>query len=131
MIRPFLILALTMTACKADETISGYTDADAIWELVEINGGSPQSTITLTFPEKGKIAGRAPCNRYFGTQTKPLPWFQTGPIASTKMACPNLDEEQVYFQTLEKSSLAEITKTTLILSNDTGPLLTFKRQNDG
>lgn len=93
-----------------------------------MNGQPPKSTVTLTFPEKGKIAGRAPCNRYFGTQTKPLPWFETGPIASTKMACPHLDEETQYFHALEKSTLAEVSKTTLILSSDAGPLLTFKRQ---
>ena len=128
MIRAILLLTLTMTACQADETISGYTDPDAIWILTDLNGKSPQSELTLTFPERGTIAGRAPCNRYFGAQTKPLPWFETGPIASTKMSCPNLDEESQYFQTLEKSKLAEVSKTTLILSNDTGPLLTYKRQ---
>jgi heat shock protein HslJ len=128
MIRIFLILAMTMTACQADETISGYSDTDAVWQLTEINGQAPKSTVTLTFPEQGKIAGRAPCNRYFGTQTKPLPWFETGPIASTKMACPHLEEETQYFQALEQSTLAEVSKTTLILSNDTGPILTFKRQ---
>jgi heat shock protein HslJ len=117
-----------MTACQADETISGYVDPDTIWMLTDLNGHSPKSEITLTFPEQGKIAGRAPCNRYFGPQTKPLPWFETGPIASTKMACPNLDEESQYFQTLEKSTLAEVSKTTLILSDDAGPLLTYKRQ---
>lgn len=128
MIRTIFLLTLTMTACQADETISGYADPDAVWVLTELNGQTPQSKITLTFPEKGKIAGRAPCNRYFGAQTKPLPWFETGPIASTKMACPSLDEEAQYFQTLEKSTLAEVGKTTLILSDETGPLLTYKRQ---
>jgi heat shock protein HslJ len=128
MIRTILLLTLTMTACQADETISGYADPDAVWALTDLNGQSPQSEITLTFPEKGKIAGRAPCNRYFGTQTKPLPWFETGPLASTKMACPNLAEESQYFQTLEKSTLAEVSETTLILSDNTGPLLTYKRQ---
>ena len=128
MIRTIFLLTLTMTACQADETISGYADPDAVWVLTELNGQTPQSKITLTFPEKGKIAGRAPCNRYFGAQTKPLPWFETGPIASTKMACPSLDEEAQYFQTLEKSTLAEVGKTTLILLDETGPLLTYKRQ---
>lgn len=126
--RPLLLLALSMTACQADETISGYSDTDAVWVLTEMNGKAPNSTVTLAFPDQGKIAGRAPCNRYFGAQTKPLPWFETGPIASTKMACPNLDEEQQYFQALGKAALAEVSKTTLILSDDTGPILTFKRQ---
>jgi heat shock protein HslJ len=117
-----------MTACQADETISGYTDAETIWILTDLNGMPPQTEITLTFPEKGKIAGKASCNRYFGAQTKPLPWFTTGPIASTKMACPHLDEETKYFTALQNASLAEVSQTTLILSNDAGPLIAFKRQ---
>lgn len=117
-----------MTTCQADETISGYAYPDAIWMLNDLNGQSPKSEITLTFPEKGKIAGRAPCNRYFGTQSKPLPWFKTGPIASTKMACPNLAEESKYFTALDTATLAEVSATTLILSNETGPILTYKRQ---
>lgn len=128
MIRSILLLTLTMTTCQADETISGYADPDAIWMLTDLNGQSPKSEITLTFPEKGKIAGRAPCNRYFGTQSKPLPWFKTGPIASTKMACPNLAEESKYFTALDTATLAEVSATTLILSNETGPILTYKRQ---
>ncbi len=130
MIRTLLCLALTMTACQADETITGYTNTntDTVWMLTYLNGTRPESDITITFPEKGKIAGKAPCNRYFGSQTKPLPWFETGPIASTKMACPHLAEETKYFTTLQSARLAEVSETTLILSDDTGPILTFKRQ---
>tara|TARA_R110002096_G_scaffold14582_2_gene50618 strand:- start:32536 stop:32916 length:381 start_codon:yes stop_codon:yes gene_type:complete len=126
MIRPLFILALTMTACQADETTT--YDADIVWVLTALNDAPPKSQVTLTFPKQGKIAGKAPCNRYFGTQTKPYPWFETGPIASTKMACPNLNEEINYLQTLNKATSAKVTKTTLILSNDTGALLTYKRQ---
>lgn len=128
MIRTLLFLTLTITACQTNETISGYTDADAIWVLSDLQGTHPQSQITLTFPEEGKIAGKAPCNRYFGTQTKPLPWFETGPIAATKIACPYLKEESKYFSALEATSLAEVSQTTLILSNENGLLLTFRRQ---
>jgi heat shock protein HslJ len=117
-----------MTACQADETISGYSDAGIVWVLSDLQGNPPKSQITLTFPEKSKIAGKAPCNRYFGAQKKPLPWFETGPIASTKMACPHLDEEAKYFDALENASLAEVSKTTLILSNNDGVLLIYKRQ---
>jgi len=128
MIRPFLLLAATVTACQADETISGYTDANAVWELNDLKGTAPKSTITITFPEQGQIAGRGPCNRYFGTQTKPLPWFGVGPIGSTKMACENLDEESRYFRALEQATLAEVSETVLILSDDNGPILTYRRQ---
>jgi len=117
-----------MTACQADETISGYVDANSVWVLTELNGAAPQSEVIITFPEQGQIAGRGPCNRYFGTQTKPLPWFGVGPIGATKMACENMDEEFEYFKALEQVTLAEVGETLLILSDDEGPILTYKRR---
>jgi heat shock protein HslJ len=128
MIRSLILVAFGVTACQADETISGYADPNATYQLTDLNGAAPKTEITINFPENGQLAGKASCNSYFGSQTKPLPWFETGPIASTKMACPFLEEETEYFQTLAGATLAEINQNTIILSNDTGPVLTYKRQ---
>lgn len=128
MIRPLLLLAIGITACQADETISGYTDPNTVWELYDMNGIAPKSKITIAFPEQGKVAGRGPCNRYFGSQTRPLPWFTVQQIGSTKMACENLGEEREYFKVLKQATLAEVSETVLILSDDTGPVLTYKRR---
>lgn len=113
-------------ACNTDETISGQTSAQDIWTLTHLNGEAVKVAITLTFPEKGQIAGRAPCNRYFATQNAPLPWFEVGPIGATKMACPDLATENKYFQTLSKMTLIERTGNTLLLSNDGSETLEFK-----
>ena len=83
-----------------------------------MNGNPIAAEITLTFPEQGRIAGRAPCNNYFASQTAPLPWFEVTAIASTKRACPELELEEVYFQALESMTLIERTGTNLLLSND-------------
>lgn len=122
----FLIPAATLllSACK-DETISGYADAGAVWSLVELDGTAFPASATLSFPEKGRIAGQAPCNTYSGTQTAPYPWFETGPILSTKRACPDLNAETAFFAALSVMSIAEVSGGTLILSNEAGREMVF------
>jgi heat shock protein HslJ len=124
-----LITLLALTACKDDETISGQTSATDTWQLTQMNDVPIQTKITLTFPEKGRIAGRAPCNSYFASQTAPLPWFEATEIAATKMACPDLKLENTYFNALKAMTLIERTGDTLLLSNDVTQTLTFKLAN--
>lgn len=125
--KPLLLIptaALLLSACK-DETISGHADAGVVWSLVELDGTAFQASATLSFPEKGRIAGQAPCNSYSGTQTAPYPWFETGPILSTKRACPDLNAETAFFAALSKMNIAEVSGSTLILSNETGRQMVF------
>jgi len=81
--------------------------------------------VTISFPEEGRIAGQAPCNRYFANQTVPLPWFEVKELGSTKMACPELAMEGRYFELLQKMTTAEITGDTLILKSDNGQTLVY------
>ena len=122
----FAIIALTLLAACKDETISGYVAEDAVWRLETINGTSFNARATLTFPDPGKIAGQAPCNRYFGAQTAPYPWFTVQRIISTKRACPDLKAETVFFKALKKMALSEVAGSTLILSNDSGDEMLFR-----
>lgn len=127
MISHFLFLAsYVLIASAADETLRAYGGKNHVWTLAELNGAPFQATATLTFPQAGVIAGNGPCNLYHGTLTVPYPWFETGPIASTRRACPDLKAEAAFFQALEAASLSEITGDTLILSDDNGVLLVFK-----
>jgi len=123
--RAALILALALSACMKDETISGYAPAGAVFALQSIDGDAFPASATLTFPEKGRIAGQAPCNSYSGAQSVPYPWFEVQAIAATRRACPDLQAEQTYFATLSKMTLAEVSGSTLILSNDAGLKMVF------
>ena len=122
---PTLISALFLSACFKDETISGQTEASDTWVLQSLNGKSVPTHITLTFPEKGSIAGQAPCNAYGAAQTAPLPWFEIGPIRATKRACGALAVEREYLATLAKMTLIERKETTLLLSANNGQYLEF------
>ncbi|MEP3345850.1 MAG: META domain-containing protein [Litoreibacter sp.] len=120
------LIALTLLAYCKDETISGYAEEDVVWQLKTVNDLPFPANATITFPEAGKIAGQAPCNRYFGEQTAPYPWFQATAIGSTKKACPELDAETAYFDALRAMTLSEAVGETLILSTDDGQEMVFK-----
>jgi heat shock protein HslJ len=128
MMRISLIVLSILTSCFKDETVSGQTNDEAIWLLSTMNEAPITTHITIAFPEEGKIAGQAPCNRYFGSQTAPLPWFEIKGLGATKMACPELELETQYFTMLQKMTTAEITGNTLILATDTGSILVFNKK---
>jgi len=128
MMRISLIVLSILTSCFKDETVSGQTDDEAIWLLSTMSEAPVTTRITITFPEEGKIAGQAPCNRYFGSQTAPFPWFEVKGLGSTKMACPKLDLETQYFTLLQKMTTAEIAGNMLVLATDTGNTLVFNKK---
>lgn len=117
MLRLSFILLLLAT-CGKDETVSAYGAADKVWALTSINEQNFPVRATLTFPEPGRINGEGPCNSYFASQSAPYPWFEVGPIGSTKRACPELAEEARFFKTLSSMTISEVSGDTLILSND-------------
>ncbi|MFB9151465.1 META domain-containing protein [Roseovarius ramblicola] len=121
-----VLVAMSLLGYCKDETVSGHGGATATWVLRSIDGAAFPARATLTFPEEGRLAGEAPCNRYSGQQTVPYPWFSAGHIIGTKRACPDLDAETRYFRALGDMTLAEIAGDTLILSNDAGREMVFR-----
>ena len=120
-----VLFGLAVTACQGDETVGGYGAADIVWTLRELDGALFEQTANLTFPEAGRIAGKAPCNSYSGTMTAPYPWFEAGPLASTRMACPDLEAENRFFAALGEMTVSEVSGKTLILSNEDGREMVF------
>ena len=112
-----LPIVLLLTACGPDETISGYAVRDATYRLIDIDGTDFAARATISFGDNGSVTGRGPCNSFHSTQTLPYPWFNLDPIASTRVACPDLAAEQIYFAALADMTLAESFENVLILSN--------------
>lgn len=122
--RPVILAPLALLAC-ADESISGYADREATYRLQSIDGDDFTARATIAFPEEGKVTGDAPCNSWSAEQSVPYPWFELGPIAVTRRACPELADETVFFEALGQMSLAEVLGGTLILTNDDGREMLF------
>ncbi|WP_420395711.1 META domain-containing protein [Nioella sp.] len=100
--------------------MTGY--AAGIWQLET----DEAVRITLDLTARGQISGQGPCNRYSAPQTAPYPWFEPGPLASTRAICPDLAVEQRFLAALSGMTLAEVSGPVLILSNDAGDTLEFR-----
>lgn len=123
-----LILALFFWAAdRPVETIYRYGGADHDWQLTQLRGADFTGTASITFPGATEIAGNGPCNSYSAQNILPYPWFKTGPIRATRMACPDLKQESAFFDALDDADLAIVEGDTLILSTEAGEtLLIFK-----
>lgn len=127
MIRLFAALPLLIVAgCTGDETLVKYGAAGKSWVLEEIDGAPFGARAEIEFKGQEEVTGQAPCNRYGARQAAPYPWFKLEAIVATKMACAQLQQEQVYFEALGAMTLAEVGSETLILSNDAGRTMVFK-----
>jgi len=122
----FFLCILVIGGCRKDETVGAYGAADRVWALQELDGAPFPQRATITFPEPGRIAGKAPCNSFSGGMTAPYPWFEAGPLAVTRMACPDMAAEIRFFASIDDMTLSEVSGDTLILSNDSGREMVFK-----
>lgn len=128
MVRFALILGGLVAACAGDETLTGYVPHDTTWSVQEIAGQPFAGAASLSFPEAGKIAGKAPCNQFAGRITTPYPWFEVRDMAVTRMACPDLPLEDFFFETLAQMTLAEVSGNILILSDELGTQIVLTAQ---
>ena len=127
MLTLFLTLPALLAAHLKDETISGYADPAASYQLEAINDAPYPATATITFPAQGRIIGTAPCNHYSASQSAPYPWFEPGPIAATKRACPDLAAEAEFFAALSRMTLVEVVGPHLLLTNDADEIMAFRQ----
>jgi heat shock protein HslJ len=81
------------------------------WLLEDLAGSVVMDGIqaTLTFPEAGKIAGSGSCNRFFGPGEISGNTIKLGPLASTRMACPEpvMNQEMKYLAALQAAARFE------------------------
>ena len=120
-----LTLALLSLAACADESISGYAGTDTVYRLQSIDGAPYPAEATLQFPARGEVAGSGPCNAFSASQTAPYPWLAIGSIRATRRACPDLPAEQAFFDALGAMTIAEVSGPTLLLTDETGRVMTF------
>ena len=116
-----LIACAPVGAATAGANATGTT-----WVLFEQNGAPFAQRATLIFGTDGQISGQAPCNRFNFTNSASLPGFEPGPIAATRMACPELESEDAFFETLQEMHSAELQGDVLILRNPIGDEMIFK-----
>lgn len=110
-----LLLSLG-TGAQADPTL---------WQLRALDGADYAATAILQLDPDGRLSGRAPCNSFGGMATIAGTGFRTGPIRATRMACPELREEQAFFSALADMTAIQTDGETLSLSNAAGRSMVF------
>jgi heat shock protein HslJ len=75
------------------------------WLLEDLGGRGVIDNIqaTVTFPEAGKVTGNGSCNRFFGPAEVTGHSIKLGPLASSRMACPEavMNQETKYLEALQ------------------------------
>jgi len=110
---------LEVSSIKEAKTITQGTNAPKTalnltgseWLLEDLGSGAvlAESHPTLTFPEAGKVAGNGSCNRFFGTAEINGDAIKLGPLASSRMACPEgvMNQETKYLEALQAAERFE------------------------
>jgi heat shock protein HslJ len=95
------------SAAKSEtETMTQTTDSltGTRWQVEDIAGGGviDRSPATVEFPEPGRVAGNASCNRYMGGYEQDGEKLAFGNLAGTLMACPEplMAQEQRFHQAM-------------------------------
>jgi heat shock protein HslJ len=119
-----LISMVGPTALMADGTPVPAKGVPMAWTLNSVDGEQVTYKVTLDNSTDGRIAGRAPCNTYFGRFDVADGKVTVGPIASTRMACAEMASETAYLQMLQAVDQIEQSPGQLVLSG-AGHTLSF------
>ena len=89
------------------------------WRLIDLAGTPALDKVpaTLLFPETGKVAGRASCNRFTGAVEISGNDVKFGPLVSTRMACPEptMTQETKYLAALQDAERYEWKSPNLLI----------------
>lgn len=96
-------IALLMSSCKSSDSMLTISALNGEWNIVEINGATVlPSNMTGDYPflnfdtSSGRLSGNSGCNRVMGSfdASAKAGVLEFGPIAGTRMACPDMTIEQ-------------------------------------
>ncbi len=92
------------------------------WELKELKGESideakrPQFALLLMPGQPGHVSGKGGCNRISGSfELNGTNGLKFGAIASTKMACPDMEQEAIFLKSLSEVNQWKIVNNELHL----------------
>ena len=120
--------AVAPAAVPADLAGTSWRVEDLGGETVPTDAGG-----TLEFPEAGRVAGRAFCNRYSGKAEISGSSIRFGPLAVTKMACGQAanERESRFLQALQKAERYAVEGNALLVyfGGSEQPLRLVRRQS--
>jgi heat shock protein HslJ len=134
--RPVLVVSSIKEAKATTQPVLANTVhfslADNEWLLEDLGGSGVIDRIqaTLAFLEAGKVVGNGSCNRFFGAAKISGDTIKLGPLASSRMACPEavMNQESKYLGALQAAERFEWKDSHLLIyCKDFGKPLRFTR----
>jgi putative lipoprotein len=108
---------LHLVRASADSALSAPTLVGSAWRLEDLAGAGTLDRVeaTIEFPEAGRVAGLASCNRFFGYFETSGASLTIARLGATKKLCPPalMDQETKYLRALEGAERFAIEGTTL------------------
>lgn len=126
-----ILLYLIIISCNTQKKTHNNENnmlENSSWELIIIENKETNLKQTLLL-ENDKVNGNGGCNGFFGKLIKKeQKQLSIIDISSTKMYCPNLDQEKLYLEKLRETESYNIQKEILILyNNQKQEILKFKK----
>lgn len=130
----YIALFAFISSCTTGKIYSKKKDIFGSWVLLNDDNeevGLQNKSLNIVFSKEGqtlKINGFAGCNNYFGNFTNYLGNITISNIASTRMACPQSEVEQNYFELLRQVNRFERKDNDLMLYKDNLLLLHYRNK---
>lgn len=120
-------------ATTAENTTVTEENLVGEWTLSKINGDDAvtlfgENPATFIYAQGGAVNGNAGCNNYGSNAVLEGDSITFGPILSTKMACPNLEGEQLFSTILSQPVEVAIKEGVLVFSQDGTVVLEFTQK---
>lgn len=136
--KSFLLLLclglLGVGGCNSSKCMAKLTDIK--WVLETLNGEKVKLTdsnseIFIQFNDAEKrVNGRAACNRFFGNYEMNDNKLKFSPMGATRMACPDLQIENQFFQVLDEVDAYTIKENVLTFLAKNKPVATFVKAEE-
>ncbi len=117
-----LLLTGCCQKCRKSREAATRPIQNVVWHLTQFDGKAVElpDRYELTFGTDGTVTGIGECNRFFGPyEVKDAGGsIKIGPVASTMMACPDMDFETQFFRMFDAVHLYQLDETHLYLFVD-------------
>ncbi len=114
-----VLLAAACCHCRSFQKKTRQPLVGTEWQLIQLGGQSITPTdgqFTLTFDAENHLTGIGSCNRLMGDYTLGEKNALTfGAVASTRMACPDMEREMAFMQLFEQVTRYDMDGPMLLL----------------
>lgn len=125
-----LVVIAALPACRISDSAPFALEAGHSFAVTAIDGQPAPEGVTLEVVEPGRLAGQAPCNRWFANFNQDAATLRIGPAGATRMAClddDRMNAESGFFAALEAvDSIADGSDGEVLLTKGGKPAITLR-----